>query len=71
MTEDQLATFMATEQVRAQLSHYTIRRYGKPDDVAAMALFFVPTLPPGLPAKPIRSMAAIVSRSKVRGVWSV
>jgi len=25
--------------VKAQLSRYTIRRYGKPDDVAAMTLF--------------------------------
>jgi 3-oxoacyl-[acyl-carrier protein] reductase len=35
----QLAQFMASDQVKAQLSRYTIRRFGKPDDVAAMALF--------------------------------
>ncbi len=37
--ESQLAQFLASEQSKAQLSRYTIRRYGKPDDVAAMALF--------------------------------
>jgi 3-oxoacyl-[acyl-carrier protein] reductase len=31
--------FMARDQVKAQLSRYTIRRYGRPIDVAAMALF--------------------------------
>jgi 3-oxoacyl-[acyl-carrier protein] reductase len=39
MGEEQLATFLASDPVRAQLSHYTIRRFGKPDDVAAMTLF--------------------------------
>jgi 3-oxoacyl-[acyl-carrier protein] reductase len=39
MTPEQLEQFMASEQSKAQLSRYTIRRYGKPDDVAAMALF--------------------------------
>jgi 3-oxoacyl-[acyl-carrier protein] reductase len=39
MSGDELARFMASEQVKAQLAHYTIRRFGKPDDVAAMALF--------------------------------
>jgi NAD(P)-dependent dehydrogenase (short-subunit alcohol dehydrogenase family) len=37
--ESQLQQFLASEQSKAQLSRYTIRRYGKPDDVAAMTLF--------------------------------
>ncbi|MDE2404112.1 MAG: SDR family oxidoreductase [Sphingomonadales bacterium] len=36
---DALAEFMASDRVKAQLSHYVIRRFGQPDDVAAMALF--------------------------------
>ena len=39
MSEEQLARFLASDQSKAQLSRYTIRRYGKPDDVAAMTLF--------------------------------
>jgi NAD(P)-dependent dehydrogenase (short-subunit alcohol dehydrogenase family) len=39
MSQEQLAQFLASEQSKAQLSRYTLRRYGKPDDVAAMALF--------------------------------
>jgi len=39
MSAEQLTQFLASEQSKAQLSRYTIRRYGKPDDVAAMALF--------------------------------
>jgi 3-oxoacyl-[acyl-carrier protein] reductase len=39
MSEEQLAQFLARDQTKAQLSHYTIRRYGKPDDVAGMSLF--------------------------------
>jgi 3-oxoacyl-[acyl-carrier protein] reductase len=39
MSEEQLAQFLASDQSKSQLSRYTIRRYGKPDDVAAMALF--------------------------------
>jgi 3-oxoacyl-[acyl-carrier protein] reductase len=39
MSEEQLAQFLAGDQSKAQLSRYTIRRYGKPDDVAAMTLF--------------------------------
>jgi len=39
LSEEQLALFLAGEQSKAQLSRYTIRRYGKPDDVAAMTLF--------------------------------
>jgi 3-oxoacyl-[acyl-carrier protein] reductase len=37
--EAQMAEFMATERTKAQLSRYVIRRFGKPDDVANMALF--------------------------------
>ena len=36
---EQLEAFMATEQSRAQLSRYAIRRYGKPEDVAALVAF--------------------------------
>jgi NAD(P)-dependent dehydrogenase (short-subunit alcohol dehydrogenase family) len=39
MDEDQLAQFLAGDRSKAQLSHYTIRRFGKPGDVASMALF--------------------------------
>ncbi|HEX7872619.1 MAG TPA: SDR family oxidoreductase [Sphingobium sp.] len=39
MTDEQREAFMASDRVKAQLAHYTIRRFGKPDDVAAMALF--------------------------------
>ncbi len=39
MSEAQLAQFLTTERSKAQLSHYTIRRFGKPTDVAAMTLF--------------------------------
>jgi 3-oxoacyl-[acyl-carrier protein] reductase len=39
MSEEQLAQFVASERSKAQLSHYTIRRFGKPDDVAGMVLF--------------------------------
>jgi 3-oxoacyl-[acyl-carrier protein] reductase len=39
MDPETLAGFMASDRVKAQLSHYVIRRFGKPDDVAAMALF--------------------------------
>jgi NAD(P)-dependent dehydrogenase (short-subunit alcohol dehydrogenase family) len=39
MTQEQLAQFLGSEQSKAQLSRYTLRRYGKPDDVAAMVLF--------------------------------
>jgi 3-oxoacyl-[acyl-carrier protein] reductase len=33
------AGFLASEQAKARLSRYVIRRFGKPDDVAHMALF--------------------------------
>lgn len=39
MSGEQLANFLASDQAKAQLSRYTIRRYGKSEDVAAMALF--------------------------------
>lgn len=39
MERDQLARFMESDQVKAQLSRYTIRRFGKPDDVAALTTF--------------------------------
>jgi NAD(P)-dependent dehydrogenase (short-subunit alcohol dehydrogenase family) len=39
MDEEQMAKFMASEQTKARLSRYTIRRYGTPGDVAGMALF--------------------------------
>ena len=39
MGEEQLAQFLASDRSKTQLSHYTIRRFGKPDDVAAMTLF--------------------------------
>jgi NAD(P)-dependent dehydrogenase (short-subunit alcohol dehydrogenase family) len=39
MPPTELEQFLASDRVRAQLSNYVIRRFGKPDDVAAMALF--------------------------------
>jgi 3-oxoacyl-[acyl-carrier protein] reductase len=39
MAEEDLAAFMATDQSKAQLSRYTIRRYGKAEDVAALTTF--------------------------------
>ena len=39
MTEEELAQFLARDASKAQLSRYTIRRFGLPEDVAAMALF--------------------------------
>lgn len=39
LTPEQREVFMASERVKQQLSHYTIRRFGTPDDVAAMTLF--------------------------------
>ena len=39
MSEEQMAQFLASDRSKAQLAQYTIRRYGKPDDVAAMTLF--------------------------------
>lgn len=39
MEPEKLAQFLSSDHVKTQLSLYTIRRYGKPDDVAAMSLF--------------------------------
>ena len=39
MPLEQLQDWLTSDGARAQLAHYTIRRFGKPDDVAAMALF--------------------------------
>lgn len=39
MEPEQLAQFLSSDRTKAQLALYTIRRFGKPDDVAAMSLF--------------------------------
>ena len=39
MESQALADFLASDRVKAQTARYVIRRLGKPDDVAAMALF--------------------------------
>lgn len=39
MSDEQMAAFMATDQAKAQMSRYTIRRYGKAEDVAALTTF--------------------------------
>ena len=39
LDEDAMSRFLASDHAKAQLARYTIRRYGKPDDVAYMALF--------------------------------
>ena len=39
MADEELARFLASDRSKAQLSHYTIRRFGKPNDVAGMTLF--------------------------------
>ena len=39
MDEPAKAEFLASDQAKARLSRYVIRRFGKPDDVAHMALF--------------------------------
>jgi NAD(P)-dependent dehydrogenase (short-subunit alcohol dehydrogenase family) len=39
MQPEKLAAFMASDPIKAQLSRYTIRRFGTSDDVAAMVLF--------------------------------
>ena len=36
---EQMQAFMDSERTRSQLSRYAIRRFGKPEDVAGMALF--------------------------------
>jgi NAD(P)-dependent dehydrogenase (short-subunit alcohol dehydrogenase family) len=37
--DEQLTAFLASDQSKAQLARYTIRRYGKPSDVAALTAF--------------------------------
>lgn len=39
MAPGALADFLGSDRTKAQLSRYVIRRFGKPDDVAAMVLF--------------------------------
>lgn len=39
MPQDQLDAFMATDQAKAQMSRYIIRRYGSAKDVAALTTF--------------------------------
>ncbi len=39
MSEEQFEAFRQTDQYKAQMAHYTIRRWGQPDDVAALAAF--------------------------------
>lgn len=39
MVPEDLARFMESEHAKALLSRYAIRRFGKPDEVAAMTLF--------------------------------
>lgn len=39
MEGEELEAFMASDQVKAQLSRYVIRRFGTPDDVGALTLF--------------------------------
>jgi 3-oxoacyl-[acyl-carrier protein] reductase len=39
LPEEELDRFLASDASKAQLARYTLRRYGRPDDVAAMALF--------------------------------
>ncbi|GGB87445.1 glucose 1-dehydrogenase [Novosphingobium endophyticum] len=39
MPEEKLAEFMQTDQAKAMMSRYTIRRYGKSRDVAALVAF--------------------------------
>jgi NAD(P)-dependent dehydrogenase (short-subunit alcohol dehydrogenase family) len=39
MSEEEKEKFYQLDQIKAQLSRYVIRRYGKPDEVAALALF--------------------------------
>jgi 3-oxoacyl-[acyl-carrier protein] reductase len=39
MDDAQKAAFMATDRAKAHVARYVIRRFGTPDDVAAMALF--------------------------------
>jgi 3-oxoacyl-[acyl-carrier protein] reductase len=37
--EEKLAAYLESDQAKKQVSRYIVRRFGRPDDVAAMALF--------------------------------
>jgi 3-oxoacyl-[acyl-carrier protein] reductase len=37
--EEKLAEYLKSDQAKKQVSRYIVRRFGRPDDVAAMALF--------------------------------
>jgi 3-oxoacyl-[acyl-carrier protein] reductase len=39
MSEEEREEFYQLDQIKAQLSRYIVRRYGKPDEVAALTLF--------------------------------
>jgi 3-oxoacyl-[acyl-carrier protein] reductase len=39
MSEEEKEKFYQLDQIKAQLSRYVVRRYGKPDEVAALTLF--------------------------------
>ena len=39
MPPEQLVAFLGSERARQHVGRYVIRRFGKPDDVAHMALF--------------------------------
>lgn len=39
MTPENEAEFMATDRAKAQMSRYIIRRFGRPDDIAAMVAY--------------------------------
>ena len=39
MSEEEREKFYALDQIKNQLSRYIVRRYGKPDEVAALTLF--------------------------------
>lgn len=41
MTPENEAALMASDRVKAQMSRYIIRRYGKPEDIAAMVAYLV------------------------------
>ena len=39
MTDEQFEAYQQTDQYKAQISRYVIRRWGQPDDVAALTAF--------------------------------
>jgi NAD(P)-dependent dehydrogenase (short-subunit alcohol dehydrogenase family) len=39
MTPENEAEFMATDRAKAQMSRYIIRRFGRPEDIAAMVAY--------------------------------